>query len=189
MSPGLQTATTLLSPARTPASCLLGLVLLHQPLQRAKCPPAGPVLSGPQPGPAVTAQHSPLPLLPQLPRADSSSCPHTCWAWAGPGIPATATAACPSSLRSVWIKDLLLHLLCAGWQAGWLRGKEMWPWYPAAHKGKLATNLPTSLWTGGCLPEAASIARGPRPQKQVGRSPCSLGCSLPTWVLAPWMLL
>lgn len=148
-----------------------------------RVPTAGPVLSGPQPGAAVTAQQSPLPLRPQLPRADSSSCPHTCRAWAGPGI--TATAACPSSLRSVWVNDLFLHFLCAGWQAGWLRGKETWPWYPAAHKGKLATDLPAGLCTDGRLPEAASTARGPRPRKQVGRGLRSLHCSpLP----GPWAL-
>lgn len=38
MSPGLQTATTLLFSALTPVSCLLCLVLLHQPLQLAKRP-------------------------------------------------------------------------------------------------------------------------------------------------------
>lgn len=97
MSLQLQTSphSALLSTSpQLPASCTL--VLFYRPRRLTEHPPASAILSGPQPGPAVTAQQSSPHLPPQLARAGSSTCPrrrtcsHSCWAWARPDFHATA---------------------------------------------------------------------------------------------------
>lgn len=77
-------------------------MLFYQSRRLTEHPPASPILSGPQPGPAITAQQSSLHLPPQLTRAGSSTCPrhrtcsHSCWAWLD--LTSMQLPACPPPL-------------------------------------------------------------------------------------------
>lgn len=134
-----------------------------------QAPTCSLMLSGPQPGPAVTAQQRPLCPLSGLPEQAAAHL----YIPAGPGLGLASVQlpACSSSLRSVWIKYHFQHFLSSGWLC--VRKRSLSP-----GTCELLGKLGTSLQTDDCLHEDGLHSQMTPPTK-AGRRSLSLVCSLP----------